>query len=54
MCSINSFIYSYRDSIDSPFPDITSNNTLEALKMMKRIKNEISSGKKTLYVFFYF
>ncbi|ORX81335.1 periplasmic binding protein-like II, partial [Anaeromyces robustus] len=40
---IYEFIYSFRDSIDDPLPEITSQNAVNALKTMKRIKNEISS-----------
>eukprot|EP00833_Pecoramyces_ruminatium_P018732 jgi/Orpsp1_1/1192764/evm.model.d7180000095714.1 len=43
ICSIYEFIYSFRDSVDSEFPDLLSQNALDALKMMKKIKNEISS-----------
>ncbi|OUM61936.1 hypothetical protein PIROE2DRAFT_11901 [Piromyces sp. E2] len=41
--SIDEFIYSYRESIDSPFPKITGSIAIEALEMLKSIKNEISS-----------
>jgi len=43
--SIYEFIYSYRDHINDPFPEFRSKNALEALKMMKILKNEISSDK---------
>jgi len=43
-CSIYEFIYSYRNSIESPFPDLTSQEANNALNMIKRIKNEIASG----------
>jgi len=49
MCSIYQFMYSYRDSKDSPFPEIKSKNSVNALKKFKEIKEKISSGK-----FFYF
>ncbi|ORX84846.1 periplasmic binding protein-like II [Anaeromyces robustus] len=45
LCSIYEFIYSCRDSIDSPFPEFTSETTVNALKLLKRIKNEISSDE---------
>eukprot|EP00833_Pecoramyces_ruminatium_P008823 jgi/Orpsp1_1/1182855/evm.model.c7180000082928.1 len=42
--SIYEFIYSYRDSIDSPFPELTSQTAINALKKLKKIKEEISSA----------
>jgi len=43
-CSIVESIHSYRDTPESPFPELTSQNAIDALEMMKTIKNEISSG----------
>jgi len=50
MGSLYEFIYSFRDSVEAPFPDLLSENTENALKMMKTLKNEISSDSiyKTL------
>ncbi|ORX42272.1 periplasmic binding protein-like II [Anaeromyces robustus] len=45
ICSIYEFIYSFRDSLDSDFPDIRSNNTIKALTYMKKLKDEISSDE---------
>jgi len=45
MCSYLEFIYSCRETPNSPFPEIQSDTTVNALKMIKKIKNEISSGK---------
>ncbi|KAL6600107.1 periplasmic binding protein-like II [Neocallimastix sp. 'constans'] len=45
MCSLYEFIYSFRNNIDSPFPDIRSQETIESLKMMKTLKQEISSDE---------
>ncbi|KAL6605335.1 periplasmic binding protein-like II [Neocallimastix californiae] len=42
-CSLYEFIYSCRDSYESPFPDLLSNTTINALHQLKKIKNEISS-----------
>ncbi|ORX79009.1 periplasmic binding protein-like II [Anaeromyces robustus] len=42
-CSIHEFIYSYRDTPNSPYPKLTSDTAVQALEMIKRIKNEISS-----------
>ncbi|KAL6600240.1 hypothetical protein LY90DRAFT_640395 [Neocallimastix californiae] len=42
-CSIVESIHSYRDTPESPFPELTSQNAIDALEMMKTIKNEISS-----------
>lgn len=44
MISFYDFLYSYRKSIDSGLPDITSQTTIDALKMLKKIENEISSS----------
>jgi len=38
------FIYSCRESVDSPFPDLNSQTTLNALELLKKMKKEISSG----------
>ncbi|ORX76240.1 hypothetical protein BCR32DRAFT_304052 [Anaeromyces robustus] len=43
ICSINEFIYSYRNSVDSSFPDLTSQESIDALEMIKKLKNELSS-----------
>ena len=40
------FIYSFRDSVDANFPKAGSESFIEALEMLKKLKNEISSGKK--------
>jgi len=44
MGSIYEFMYTFRDEIDSPFPKLTSQNAIDSLKMMKKLKEEISSG----------
>jgi len=44
ICSIQEFIYSYRDKKESPFPNYTSHQAVNALNMIKRLKNELSSG----------
>ncbi|KAG4087207.1 periplasmic binding protein-like II [Neocallimastix lanati (nom. inval.)] len=43
MGSIYEFMYTFRDEIDSPFPKLTSQNAIDSLKMMKKLKEEISS-----------
>ena len=43
-CSIYEFIYSFRESKESPFPELTSQTAIDALKFLKKIKEEISSG----------
>jgi len=43
LCSFQEFIYSYRNSYNSPFPDYQSNEALEALNKLKQIMKEISS-----------
>ncbi|ORX50396.1 periplasmic binding protein-like II [Piromyces finnis] len=45
MCSIYEFIYSFRDTPESPFPNFKSNNALEALNKLDKIKKEISSDQ---------
>jgi hypothetical protein len=44
-CSLYEFIYSFRDLVQSPFPEITSQNAIDALKKIKEIKNEISTDE---------
>ncbi|OUM68442.1 hypothetical protein PIROE2DRAFT_3900, partial [Piromyces sp. E2] len=41
-CSIYQFIYSFKESIDSPFPEFSSQEAIEALEMLKKIKCELS------------
>eukprot|EP00833_Pecoramyces_ruminatium_P010859 jgi/Orpsp1_1/1184891/evm.model.c7180000091399.1 len=43
ICSIYEFIYSCRKSYESPFPELNSQTSIEALKLLKKIKEEISS-----------
>eukprot|EP00833_Pecoramyces_ruminatium_P007996 jgi/Orpsp1_1/1182028/evm.model.c7180000079572.2 len=43
MNSIYEFIYSCRESYNSSFPDLTSNTAIEASKLLKKLKEEISS-----------
>eukprot|EP00833_Pecoramyces_ruminatium_P010810 jgi/Orpsp1_1/1184842/evm.model.c7180000091215.1 len=45
ICSIYEFIYSCRESYESPFPEIRSQTTIEAMKLIKKIKEEISSDE---------
>ncbi|KAL6591196.1 hypothetical protein U3516DRAFT_805682 [Neocallimastix sp. 'constans'] len=42
-CSIYEFIHSCRESYESPFPNLLDNTTINALNLLKRIKNEASS-----------
>ncbi|ORX75704.1 periplasmic binding protein-like II [Anaeromyces robustus] len=42
-CSIYEFIYTFRNSKESLYPEIKSQETINALKMIKTLKNEISS-----------
>jgi len=41
--SLTEFIYSCRDSYDSPFPELDSETAVNALELIKKIKDEISS-----------
>jgi len=43
-CSLYEFIFSYRKKSDAPFPDITSKEAVEAIKMIKRMKEELDAG----------
>ncbi|OUM63573.1 hypothetical protein PIROE2DRAFT_9855, partial [Piromyces sp. E2] len=45
MCSLIEFIYSCRESYDSPFPKLTSKTAIDAIELIKRIKEEISSDE---------
>jgi len=45
MCSLYEFIYSFRNSVDSPFPDIHNEEFSNAIKMIKKLKDEVSRGK---------
>jgi len=49
--SIYEYIYSFRDSYELPFPEYTSQSTINALEMLKKIKNEISSGLKQYFLY---
>ena len=44
VCSIYELIYSSRKTYDSPFPEFTSPEAVEAAKLMKKIKKDVSSG----------
>eukprot|EP00833_Pecoramyces_ruminatium_P000409 jgi/Orpsp1_1/1174441/evm.model.c7180000050111.1 len=45
ICSIYEFIYSYRESKEAPFPELTSETAVKALEKIKYIKNEIASDE---------
>jgi len=45
LCSIYEFIYSCRESVDSPFPDLTSEAAVNAVKLIKKVKEELSSDE---------
>jgi len=55
ICSLYEFLYSYRKDIDSDFPEITSNEAVEALEKIKEMKERISSDtefqEEDLYTF---
>jgi len=42
--SVYEFINSFRESNDSPHPEITSKTTIEALDKIKEMKDEIGEG----------
>ena len=39
LSSIEEFIFSYRDSVDSPYPDYHNMEVIDALNKLKEIKN---------------
>ncbi|OUM58847.1 hypothetical protein PIROE2DRAFT_15776 [Piromyces sp. E2] len=41
--SLAEFIYSYRKSVDSPFPNIINEEAVNALEMLKKIKENVAS-----------
>jgi len=45
MCSFYEFLYSYRNSTESPFPDLNSKDAIDALEKLEKIKNNISNGE---------
>ncbi|ORX81926.1 acetyl-CoA synthetase-like protein [Anaeromyces robustus] len=45
MCSLYGYIYSYRETKDSPFPDLNSKTAIESLKKLIEIRDRISSSK---------
>jgi len=38
------FIYSFRNSIDDPLPEFDSPEAINAVMMMKKLKEKLSSG----------
>jgi len=44
MCSIYEYFYSYRETIDSPYPSYSSQEVIDALNKLKEIKRELASG----------
>jgi len=44
MCSAYSFLYSYRDSKESPVPDINSEIAENAFNKLLELKTELSNG----------
>ncbi|ORX75706.1 hypothetical protein BCR32DRAFT_249347 [Anaeromyces robustus] len=49
-CSLYEFIYSYRNSENSTFPVVRSQETVNALEMIKTLKDEVSSDQTFLNV----
>eukprot|EP00833_Pecoramyces_ruminatium_P009874 jgi/Orpsp1_1/1183906/evm.model.c7180000087172.2 len=43
-CSVYEFIYSFRNSVNAPFPSLRSEEAANALKKMKEMKEKIASG----------
>jgi len=50
-------VYSYRNTADIKFPGFGSKEAIDAAKMIKQIKEEISSGNinnRNIFFFFFF
>jgi len=45
-CSLYEFLYSFRKNETSPFPEITSDEAVEALEKIKEIMNKLSSASE--------
>ena len=55
MCSAYGFLYSYRDSKESPIPDINSKTAEDAFNKLLELKTELSNGILILiYIRLYF
>jgi len=48
MCSIYEYLYSFRETVDSPMPDFNSERAIEALKKFNKIKNATTSSNKKI------
>jgi len=44
MCSIYEYLYSFRETRDSPMPEFNSQRAVEALEKFNKIKNATSSS----------
>ncbi|KAG4107448.1 hypothetical protein H8356DRAFT_974815 [Neocallimastix lanati (nom. inval.)] len=42
-CSLYEFIYSYRNSVNDPYPQLPSQESIDALEMMKKLTQEINT-----------
>ncbi|ORX79942.1 periplasmic binding protein-like II [Anaeromyces robustus] len=51
--SIYEFMYSFRKSVNSSFPDFYSKSATKSLEMMKTLKEEIASGLKHKFIYKY-
>ncbi|OUM67814.1 hypothetical protein PIROE2DRAFT_4623 [Piromyces sp. E2] len=45
-CSLYEYFYSNRNSVDDPMPNPSSKESIEAIKLLKKIKDDISSDMK--------
>ena len=50
ICSIYEFIYSFRNSVESSFPNIRSQEAVNALEKMKEIKEKLNLGLLDIFV----
>jgi len=50
--SIYNLIFSFRESKESNMPEFNSNEAIEAFNMIKRVKDNISSGNSLIYIFY--
>jgi len=44
MCSIYQFLYSYRETKESPIPEFSSQTSIDALNKLLEIRERISSS----------
>ncbi len=51
MCSIYEYLYSFRETVDSPMPEFNSQRAVEAFEKYDKIKKEVSSRNYFSYIY---